>query len=236
MVISYFKSLSNIFYEIESGREPASQSQIALEGLRLRAQEIIDRSDKFRIFDSFVNEDIIRTLTSAQGVSAQINNWIIVFDWNSGDFLTWEAVGRAADEAVKKYIYYENQFPTEQNYEVVMIGASDIATIRQTHSHYFGIEKFDDILENLDQSIIGFKSRMDIDIGARRILATLARKKYWGIKTMSVDTLRNHFVKGLITLDSSLRTLKEKDLIIMHDSQSPISLNVKKKAEIEKYL
>jgi ppGpp synthetase/RelA/SpoT-type nucleotidyltranferase len=235
-VISYFKVLSDVFYEIESGREPSSQSKIDLDRLRLGAQDIIDKSDKFKVLDSFVNEDIVRTLTSTQGSSDSLNNWIIVFDWNSGDFLTWEAVGRATDDAVKKYIYYENQFPTEKNYEVVMIGSSDIASVRQTHSHYFGIEKFNNILENLDQSIVGFKTRMDIDVGARRILSLLARKKYWGSKTTSVTTLRNHFVKGLITFEASIKTLKDKELILMADSQSPVSLNLKKKSEIEGYL
>lgn len=235
-VISYFKELSDVFYEIESGRTPSVQSKISLDKRRINAQEIIEKSDKNNIFDSFVNEDIVKTLTATQGSSESLNNWIIVFDWSSGDFITWEAVGRDTDEAVRKYIAYENQFTSDKNYEVVMIGSSDIATVRQTHSHYFGIEKFDDILENLDQAIFGFQTRMDIDVGARQILGLLQRRKYWGKKSISVDTLRNHYLKDLITIDSSLRALKEKDLINMADSQSPISLNIKKKAEIQSYL
>lgn len=233
-VISYFKELSDVFYEIESGRDPSVQSKISLDKRRVKAQEIIELSDKNKVFDSFVNEDIVKTLTSTQGLSESLNNWIIVFDWNSGDFITWESVGRNTEEAVKKYVEYENQFTSDKNYEVVMIGSSDIATVRQTHSHYFGIEKFDDILENLDQAIYGFQTRMDIDVGARQILGLLQRRKYWGKKAVSVDTLKNHYLKGLITIDSSLKTLREKGLI--NNSDSPISLNVKKKAEIQSYL
>jgi ppGpp synthetase/RelA/SpoT-type nucleotidyltranferase len=235
-VIAYFKALSDIFYEIESGREPGVQSKIDLDALRERAQSIIYQSDRNRVFDSSVNEDIVQTLTSVQGHSEALNNWIIVFDWKSGEFLTWEAVGRDAGEATKKYVSYERQFPAEENFEVVMIGSSDVATVRQTHSHYFGIQKFDNILENLDQSIVGFQTRMDIDVGSRQILALLVRKKYWGKKNTSVDTLRNHFVKGIVTFDSSLQNLRSKGLINMPDAQAPISLNVKKKAEIEAYL
>jgi ppGpp synthetase/RelA/SpoT-type nucleotidyltranferase len=235
-VIDYFKKLSDIFYEIESGRDPSVQSKIVLDGLREKAQGIIYHSDKNRIFDSSVNEEIVQTLTSVQGASSALNNWIIVFDWKTGEFLTWEAVGREADEAVRKYVMYERQFPAEQNFEVVMIGSSDIATVRQTHSHYFGIQKFDNILENLDQSIAGFQTRMDIDVGSRQILALLVRKKYWGKKSTSVDTLKNHFAKGIITFDSSLQNLRTKNLVNMQDSQAPISLNIKKKAEIEAYL
>lgn len=235
-VIRYFKILSDVFYEIEAGREPGSQSKIELDKLRDQAQGIISQSDRNKIFDSFVNEDIVKTLAASQGQSESLNNWIIVFDWNSGDFVTWEEVGRDAGEAVKKYAYYEHQFTPEDNYEVVMIGSSDIATVRQTHSHYFGIEKFDNILENLDQSILGFQIRMDIDVGARQILGLLFRKKYWGKKSASIDTLRNHFVKGLITFDASIRTLRDKGLINMADTQSPVSLNIKRKSEIEKYI
>ena len=31
-----------------------------------------------------------------------------------------------------------------------MIGSSDVSTIRQTHSHYIGIESYDSILEDYD--------------------------------------------------------------------------------------
>ncbi|SFC79076.1 hypothetical protein SAMN05428997_111155 [Bosea sp. CRIB-10] len=235
-VIEYFKELSDVFYEIESGREPSIQSKISLDKLRIQAQKLIETSDKNRVFDSFVNDDIVKTLTSTQGVSESLNNWIIVFNWNTGIFTTWEEVGREPSEAVRKYIYYENQFTSAENYEVVMIGSSDIATVRQTHSHYFGIEKFDNILENLDSTIVGFQTRMDIDVGARQILGVLQRRKYWGKKGISIDTLRNHFLKDLITIESSLRSLRDKGLINMADSQSPVSLNIKKKSEIESYL
>lgn len=235
-VIEYFKTLSDVFFEIESGRDPSIQDKIALDRLREVAQETIYKSDRNRIFDSVINEDIVQTLTSVQGSSDSLNNWIIVFDWKSGEFSTWDSVGRDPDEAIKKYVQYERQFPTDQNFEVVLIGSSDVATVRQTHSHYFGIQKFDSILENLDQSIAGFKTRLDIDVGARRILALLVRKKYWGKKTTSISTLKNHFTKGIITFDTSIQTLRDKGLINMNGSQAPISLNVKKKSEIEAYL
>jgi len=235
-VIAYFKHLSDVFFEIEAGRDPSSQSKIALDTLRTRAEPIIRNSDKNRVFDSYVNEDIVKTLTETEGGREELNNWIIVFDWNTGEFLTWDTVDRNPEEAVKKYVSYENQFTAAENYEVVMIGSSDIASVRRTHSHYFGIDEYESILENLDQSILGLSTRMDIDVGARRILSVLFRRKHWGKKPISIDTLKNHFLKNLITFESSLQILKDKELIIMQDSQSPISLNVKKKYEIEKYL
>ena len=237
LVILYFKKLSDIFYEIESGRQPSSQEKIIIDRLRVDSQSIILKSDKHNVFNSYVNEDIIRTLTAVQKNIETLNNWIIVFDWTGGIFRTWEEIGRDADTAIAAYVRYENQFKVEDNYEVVMIGASDISTVRQTHSHYFGIEKFDNILENLEQSLLGFNSRMDIDIGARQILGVLVRKKYWGKKTILKETLKNHFLKNLITFNSSLNTLYSKKLIIDSPlSSSSISLDVKKKIEIESYL
>jgi hypothetical protein len=235
-VIGYFKSLSDAFFEIEAGREPSSQAKISLDKLRIKAEPIIASSDKNRVFDSYVNEDIIKTLTETEGGSDELNNWLIVFDWNTGAFLTWDTVDKNPEEAVRKYVSYENQFTADENYEVVMIGSSDIASVRKTHSHYFGIDEYENILENLDQSILGFATRMDIDVGARQILSVLFRRKHWGRKPISIDTLKNHFLKGLVTFDSSLKILREKDLIIMADAQSPISLNVKKKFDIEKYI
>jgi ppGpp synthetase/RelA/SpoT-type nucleotidyltranferase len=235
-VIAYFKQLSDVFYEIESGRDPSVQAKVALDRMRERAQHIIYEADRNRVFDSKVNEDIVRTLTNAQGNEGALTNWIMVFNWNTGDFVTWDVVGREAESAKAKYTHYERQFSSDAGFEVVMIGSSDISTVRQTHSHYFGIEKFDTILESLDQSIIGFKTRMDIDVGARQILALLVRKKFWGRKSANIDTLKNHFAKSVSTFDSSLSTLRELGLVTIDDGQSPVSLNLKKKAEIEGYL
>lgn len=235
-VINYFKSLSDIFYEIESGRDPDARNKVQLDRQREEAQEIIYASDKHRIFDSYVNEDVIQTLKSVEGGSGDIDNWIIVFDWKTGEFVTWASVSRNSEEAVKMYVNFENQFPVDDNFEVVLIGSSDISTIRQTHSHYFGIEKFDNILENLDQSIFGLKTRMDIDVGSRQILSVLQIKNHWGRNTVSIGTLRNHFAKKVVTFDASLKTLRDLGLVNMKDYQSPISLNIKRKSDIEAYL
>lgn len=179
-VIGYFKTLSDVFYELENGREPNSQNKLTLDKLRVRAEALISASDKNRVFDSYVNEDIVKTLSETEGHGQSLNNWIIVFDWNSGAFVTWDTVDRDPSEAIKKYVSYERQFTADANYEVVMIGSSDVASVRKTHSHYFGIDEYENILESLDQSILGFSTRMDIDIGARQILSVLFRKKYWG--------------------------------------------------------
>lgn len=236
-VIDYFKHLSDVFYEIESGREPNPTQKIQIDALRQSCERIISDSDKHKVFDSFVNEGVIKTLTEKESKNPSgLNNWILIFDWNQGSFVSWDIVSQSPDDAVAAYVHYEHQYPAEQGFEVVLIGSSEVATVRQTHSHYFGIETYSNVLENLDSSILGFARKIDIDVGARQILACLHRKHFWGKKTVSEDTLRNHFCNNVITFDVSMQTLIAKNLMIRSSLNNGYSLNVSKKSEIEQYL
>ena len=236
-VIRYFKNLSDVFFEIEAGREPSIDMRLRVDELRAPCEQIIKRSDRHKVFDSFVNEDIIRTLTEKESRNpAGLNNWILVFDWNAGAFVSWDIVSRNPSDAVESYIEYERMFPVESGYEVVLVGSSEVATVRQTHSHYFGIESYQNILESLDTSIVGFSRKIDIDVGARQILSTLHRRRFWGKKMISVETLSNHFCKGVLTFDSSLNTLVERGLVQSAGANGGVSLNIRKKSEIEQYL
>jgi len=236
-VIGYFKNLSDVFFEIEAGRQPSIDKRLKVDELRDSCEQIIQQSERHKVFDSFVNEDIIRTLTEKESKnSAGLNNWILVFDWNAGAFVSWDIVSRNPSDAVNSYVEYERMFPVEAGYEVVLVGSSEVATVRQTHSHYFGIESYDNILESLDTSIVGFSRKIDIDIGARQILSTLHRRHFWGKKTIAVDTLSNHFCKNVLTFESSLKTLLERGLVQTSSLNSGVSLNIRKKPDIEQYL
>ncbi|WP_105629819.1 (p)ppGpp synthetase, partial [Cronobacter malonaticus] len=211
-IINYFKELSNAFYELESGRQPGLAQKLAIDRLRTACEEIIKSSDKYKIFDSFVNVDVIKALKGAEGNSKQLNNWILVFDWNMGNFTSWDKVPMNPEGAVKKYVEYENMFPSENGFEVVLIGSSNVETVSKTHSHYFGIESYDVVLESFDTSIVGFSRKIDIDIGARQILSTLHRRHFWGKKTVTLDTIKNHFCKGVFSLEGSMQDLVDKEL------------------------
>ena len=119
---------------------------------------------------------------------------------------------------------------------MVLIGSSEVATVRQTHSHYFGIESYSSILESLDSSIVGFSRKIDIDVGARQILACLHRRRCWGKKIVLEDTLKNHLCKNVMTFDVSMQSLLSKNFLIRSNSNNGCSLNVSKKFEIEQYL
>lgn len=201
------------------------------------ADKIITMSDSNKVLNSYVNEDIIKTLITIESKKGTgFNNWIIIFNWNIGSFISWDIISRDPDDAIKAYVENERRFPAHEGYEVVLIGSSDVKTVRQTHSHYFGIDSYENILESLNQSVVGFSRRLDIDTDARQILLCLRRRNYWGTKSISLATLKNHYCKNILAFDASLQLLMEKGLIIMTSKQGPVSLDIKAKAQIEQYL
>ena len=105
--------------------------------------------------------------------------------------------------------------------------------LRQTDSHYFGFEHHNVALEGMEDSIIGLAKRSELDVGARRILMTMKRRNYWGNRTISVSTLRNHFCQNVAGFDLSLDVLRQKGFVIGHE---PISLDIKKTNEINAYV
>lgn len=233
-VISYFHKLSDAFFEIESGRTPSVRSRLEIDVAKKEAEEIIKGHSSSKAIDSHVNEDIILTLIEKERRSSSpINNWIIVFDWSSGKFVSWDIVGKTPDEAIRAYVNYENQFPVGQNFEVVLIGSSHVATVRKTHSHYFGIEDYERILENLDESIEGFKSVGAIDVSSRQVLLKLYTKHFWGQKSVAHETLRNHFCRDVQNLDATLDKLVRQGLLLRDHAGGPVSLNIKARAEID---
>lgn len=236
-VLKYFQLSSNIFYEIESGREPTPAQKLSLDVLRQESEATILATGRDKDFFGHVNINIIKTLSEIESNSkSSFNNWIIVFDWASCSFVDWAIISREPDTAIKAYVEKESQYPAAKGYEVVLVGSSDVETISKTHSHYFGIEKYEGLLEKLDASVISLSKRMDIDTGARQILLPLVRKKFWGKKTMAISTLKNHYCKNVLTFDHSLQALVGMGLVILHTPTGPVSLNLSKKARIDGYI
>ena len=236
-VISYFKRLSNIFYLIESGQQMDSNQKLELERSRLNAEAIINASDSKNILSGFVNENIVKTLVDKETRlgGSSFNNWVFIFDWNQGLFVDWLNVSLNPDEAIRSYVEYENTYPADKGYEVVLVGTSSVAKVRETHSHYFGLARQQNILETLDDSIVGFSNQMDLDIGARQILSTMVRRHCWGSKSISINTLKNHYCQDVITFEASLDALIEKELLNEPTNRSVV-LNLKKKTIIESYI
>lgn len=235
-VLDYFRRLSDIFYEVEKGRSPSSDEKLSLEQVRLEAEAIINEATGGRRLEGFVDEDVIKTLSAKESANpGLVNNWILVFNWNSATFVSWDVVDRNPELAVKKYSDYEKQFTTDEGYEVVLIGSSSIETVQETHSHYFGISPPDSVLDSLDDSLTGLSTRMDLGLDERKILSAMYRKKYWSTKSASPETLKNHFCRDVKDFSDALEKLIGREFVLVRPLGG-VTLNIKKKSEIEQYL
>ncbi len=237
IVHGYFKTLSHVFHELECSREPTPQEKMELDDKREAAEEVIARARRGELLYSRVNEDILHTLAEVErSRRSSFNNWILIFDWNSGQFVNWEPISKNPVEAYDAYTRIENQYAEPSGFEVVLVGSSDVSMIRRTHSHYFGIDGYDSILESLEESIAGFSTRKALPTEARRVLHTLYRKKFWGRNTVSYATLRNHYCKNVRDFDAAIAELERLGLVEKSSRSGAVSMHPSKHEEVKTYL
>ena len=70
----------------------------------------------------------------------QIHQFLILYNAATGH-VEVEDLGEDADAAASRYAVAEDEYRERQEYEVVLIGADSLETIRTTHAHYFDLEK-----------------------------------------------------------------------------------------------
>ena len=238
-VLDYFKKLSNFFYEIEIGRKPSIQQHFELQVSYKQALQVIKTSKRYNVLESHADHDVLKAIyeSSAKGSKGNyLNNWILIFNWTTGNFITWEKAPKDPIDAGAFYAKCEKKYPAGENYEVVLVGASDVETIEQTHSHYFGIESYDGVLKNLDASIEAIQLKQKISIEERKILFVLRRRHCWNDKTIALSTLKNHHCQGIIDFENAIERLLKIGLINRNSPTSPISLNVAQKHAIDELL
>jgi hypothetical protein len=87
-----------------------------------------------------------------------IRNFLIVYNWREHELDHWRDLSldiktRKLSEAESRELYrdYEQRFRPSDGYEVVLLGADSIDTIRRTHGHYFGANLTDPFVELLDE-------------------------------------------------------------------------------------
>lgn len=237
VVLGYFKLLSNVFQIIEGGWVPHQETLDNLESLRSQSEGLIRKDGYPHLLDSYVNLDVVKTLIETERSNPKrLNNWILVFNWKTANFVTWEAVSRSPSEAMERYSYYEKQFPETEEFEVVLIGSSDVATVQKTHSHYFGIASPKNILEGLLPQLARISEDDQLDRGAKKILSTMATRKIWGNKHgVTLQNLKNHFCKDVADIESAIELLVNSGLLL-EVQKNVVSLNVAKTADIEEYI
>jgi len=87
-----------------------------------------------------------------------IRNFLIVYNWRESRLDHWRDMDLEVasekltpEEARDLYREYELRFKPIDGYEVVLIGADSIGTIRKTHGHYFGENRTGPFEELLDK-------------------------------------------------------------------------------------
>lgn len=238
-VLAYFKELSNILYEFEAGRKPSLQQRVRLDRQYQEAHRLIQGGDRGHILMKHSDKSVLKTLTersSKLSVCRSLLNWILIFDWNIGSFVEGVDVSGGSSDAIQLYAQKEKQYPSEEHFEVVLIGASDVATIEQTHSHYFGIARYDSVLKNLDDTIDSIQDKSRLTIDEWRIVMALYTRKFWGTRMMARATIKNHLCEGLSDFDNTVDALIKKGLLIGKERGETVSLSPERKAEIEQLM
>ena len=239
-VIAYYKKLSDMIYEVECGRKVGYEREVEIEKMRENALKVIERDDGYEVLHSKIGREFIEAMKSKNAKrKRKLHNWLLIFNWNTGSFENWSLVEESSPmEIVKRYAEEERNFPYDKGFEVVLIGATDVETIQHTHSHYFGIQSSSEILDEF-KAITHKASEAEhhgLDYRCRLILQKLATKKFWNTKTVTGDTIKNHFCQSLSSdeVDQALDTLLSQELLLQ--SNSAYSLNPQMKDVIENTL
>ena len=109
IVIQYFKTLSDIFLEIECNRHPTITQKRDLDELKIEAEKIIKNADSYNLLYSDVNEKFIQHMKSRVSKTYQkrykkIYNWLLIFNWKTGEFQNWILLNNNDSEYIAKEV------------------------------------------------------------------------------------------------------------------------------------
>ncbi len=81
-------------------------------------------------------------------MSTETKQFLVVFD-PSADSVEVEELGTDPRAAMRAYKKREHDLAPDDRVEVVLLGAESVDALKQTHSSYFGSERFDRVLAPL---------------------------------------------------------------------------------------
>lgn len=66
-----------------------------------------------------------------------LRHFLLVYDLEAGQLVEQLDLGDDGDAAAGEYSRREAEYRDRDGFEIVLVGADSIETIRETHSHYF---------------------------------------------------------------------------------------------------
>lgn len=69
-----------------------------------------------------------------------LRHFLLIYDLNAGHLIKAEDLGTDADSATQTYSDCEAEYRDRDGFEIVLVGADSIETIKKTHSHYFDLD------------------------------------------------------------------------------------------------
>jgi ppGpp synthetase/RelA/SpoT-type nucleotidyltranferase len=230
-LIQYFKITSDAFSEVDTGKRPSVELVKKVTEYEEKIETSYNHSKIIMLHEKKDNVNYLRAMKQRElSLKGRMKNWILIFDWKKGHFVHWAEVPKNPEKASRLYSDYEISYPYEAGFEVVLIGSSDVESIQSTHSHYFGVESFEQILQSI-YSII-YSDFRGLSYNAFGILSKLYSHGAWSSNALSYETLKNHYCRFYL-LDVGLKELFEKELIFFESNKVPIYLASSRKGEIE---
>lgn len=231
-IIDFFKVTSDAFCEVDWKRKISDEliKKVFEKEECLRESAFV--TPKMIAGGTKMNEAFMKAMVARERKrKGKIKNWVLIFDWKQGVFTHWMETDQDPEIASKIYSYQEQSFKYDEGYEVVLIGSTFVKSIKETHSHYFGVESYQEILQFIHQLIDG--SREGLSVEAYYVLKKLTSHGHWGANSCSFDTLRNHYC-ALPNCEEALRELAERGYILFEGIKEPMSLLPAKRGEISR--
>jgi len=78
-----------------------------------------------------------------------LRHFLLIYDLSAGHLVEQLDLGEDGEAAAAEYSRREAEYRDRDGFEIVLVGADSIETIRQTHAHYFngnGDRAFDELL------------------------------------------------------------------------------------------
>lgn len=237
-VLDYFHKTSDAIHDYSSNYPIRKDSVASIQAGYENLANLVG-AERQHLLDGFiVNEKFIKSMEDQEKTHPRrksVKNWLLIFNWNKGTFERWFNVKTDPIEAAKQYSEFEKSKPFAEGYEVVLIGARKVSTIKTTHSHYFGVNSFDEYLSKLGIQIATpeQKEKRRLSPDTFKVLGKLWGKGYWGkTKRVSMDTLKNHYCHDVGDISAVIEELRKLDFLYQPTLKGPYSLNLDMKAEI----